>query len=36
MSKEIKLKIIQAGRKAVDQLIKVAEEKLLNLTQMMS
>ena len=29
MSKEIKLKIIQAGRKAVDQLIKVAEEKII-------
>ena len=28
MSKEIKLKIIQAGRKAVHQLIKVAEEKI--------
>ena len=29
MSKEIKLKIIKAGRKAVDQLIKVAEEKII-------
>jgi len=29
MSKEIKLKIINAGRKAVDQLIKVAEEKII-------
>lgn len=29
MSKEIKLKIIQAGRKAVHQLIKVAEEKII-------
>ena len=29
MSKEIKLKIINAGRKAVEQLIKVAEEKII-------
>lgn len=27
-TKEAKLKIIQAGRKAVDELIKVAEEKI--------
>lgn len=29
-SKEIKLKIIQAGHKAVEELIKVAEESILN------
>ena len=29
MSKEIKLKIIQAGRAAVEQLIKVAQEKII-------
>ena len=30
MSKEIKLKIIKAGHKAVEELIKVAEESILN------
>ena len=29
MSKEIKLKIIKAGREAVEQLIKVAQEKII-------
>jgi len=29
MSKEIKLKIIKAGRAAVEQLIKVAQEKII-------
>ena len=29
-TKETKLKIIQAGRKAVDELIKVAEEKIVD------
>lgn len=29
MSKEIKLKIIEAGRQAVEQLIKVAKEKII-------
>lgn len=30
MSKEVKLRIIKAGHKAVDELIKVAEDSILN------
>ena len=34
MSKEIKLKIIKAGHLAVEELIKVAKEPILNVTEM--